>query len=236
MASHGLLIASGLFLAAALLPLLARRLVRRSERVDGAPTLSLVRATSIAEAGCATALLLLGVLSHGHLIALGHVWRHDIWSALLFGALGGLALHFVGGGSPLPIAALRTARLPAARSRAGLGTVALFLLGEACTVVVWFGAALPTLARGPSRLLALLLVAGGYGCGRAAAGEDHPLLGAVDGVLLGLLATLTGSLLTVGIAQLVADLLAYVSAASHAEETALAIDAGAPYPSSLSDR
>jgi hypothetical protein len=65
--------------------------------------------------------------------------------------------------------------------------------------------------------------------GRAASARDHPLLAAIDGLLLGLLYLLTGSLLAVLVAQLVADLWAYVSAANQAEETALAADAGEPF-------
>jgi hypothetical protein len=229
MATSGIILVSGLLLVAAALPWLGRLLVRTTERRDGAPTLALVRVGALAQIVSAIVLVGVSLVSGGRLAVLGHIWRHDVWSALLFGVLAGLFLHFAGGGSPLPIASLRAVRSPRAQEAgAGPATAALFVLGEMGGIMAWFGVGLPSLLRALPRLPSLLLVAAGYGLGRAAAAQDHPLLGAIDGLLLGLLYLLTGSLLAVLVAHLVADLWAYVSAASHAEEMELAIEAGEP--------
>jgi hypothetical protein len=78
------------------------------------------------------------------------------------------------------------------------------------------------------RLIALPLSAGGYGLSRAAAGQDHPLTGAIDGLLLGLLYLFSGSFIAVLLAQLVVDVLAYVSAANLAETEAIESEANQP--------
>src|SRR5437667_9333020 len=96
-----------ILLAAAVAPWAARRWVRVRERPDGAPSADLLRWTAAISAGFGGLLLALGTAFPGRIVTLAHLWRHDIWSALLFGALAGLFLHLVGGGSPLPLAALR---------------------------------------------------------------------------------------------------------------------------------
>ncbi len=239
MAATGTIPVIALLLAASGFPWVVRLLVRVRERSDGAPSLALVRWTAGANVIGAALLIVMGLrwmgaAAGGPGVVLAHLWRHDPWSAILFGALAGLFLHFVGGGSPLPVASLRAGRATSARAARGAdpASVALFVFGELASIVLWFGAALPTLLHASSRLVALPLVALGYGLGRAAAGQDHPLTGAIDGLLLGLAYLFTGSLLAVEIAHFVVDLLAYVSAASSAEEAEMESDAGAPVLSS----
>jgi hypothetical protein len=182
---------------------------------------ALARATAIANVVLAALLILLARVEERS-VTFGQLWRHDPWSALLLGALAGLFLHFAGSGSPLPIASLREQR-PAR----GAGVI-LFVLGATATVAIWFGAGLPSLLLHLHRLPALLLIACGYGLTRGGSGQDHVLLGAIDGLLLGLLGILTGSIVAVLLAQLVADVWAYVSAAAQAEELALEAEAGQP--------
>jgi hypothetical protein len=224
------LVTGAILLASAASLWVARGAIRGRERPDGAPALVLVRAVEAAQLAFAAILLITGVLSGGRLATLGHLWRHDLWAALLLGGLAGLFLHVIGGGSPLPIASLRAARqtLRLRSADADPGTVLLFVIGEVAAVVIWFGVGLPTLLPVLPRLLALPLVALGYGVGRAAAGQDHFLLGTIDGLLLGLLYLVTGSLVAVVLAHLLVDILAYVSAATQAEEDALAVEAGEP--------
>lgn len=218
-----------LLILASLAPWAVCRLVRVRERPDGAPALALVRLTSAVNVAFAIVFLAAGIASRGRIVTLAHPWRQDIWSALLFGALAGLLLHVLGGGSPLPIASLGGHRRPSAGARdADIGTVVLFVLGEVASVGIWFGAGLPTLLRSFARLLTLPAVAAGYGSGRAAAGQDHALTGAIDGLLLGLLYLLTGSFLATVVAHLLVDALAYVSAASNAENAEMELDAGSP--------
>jgi membrane protease YdiL (CAAX protease family) len=213
-------------------PWLVRRSLRSAERPDGSPSASLLRASESLNIAFALALLALGLGGQGRLVSLAHLWRHDLWSALLIGALAGLFLHFVGGGSPLPVASLHSARR---RTDADTLGVLLFAFGEAGAVIIWFGAGLPSLLHLLPRLLSLPVVAGGYGLARAAAGQDHPLLGAIDGLLLGLLYLLSGSLLAVLLAHFVVDLLAYVSAATHAEDAEMASEAGEPLSARSAD-
>ncbi len=212
---------SGCLLAlAALLPWCLRWVVRPSEGSD-APPVALARVSAAVNIAIAVLLLLLA-RDGGRLVMLGHLWRHDPWSALLLGALAGLFLHVAGSGSPLPIASLRGQH---ARQRAG---AFLFVLGAAASVAIWFGAGLPSLLSRLPRLPSLLLAGSGYGLARGGAGQDDVLLGAIDGLLLGLLSILSGSVVSVLVAQLVADVWAYVSAAAQAEDLALAVEAGEP--------
>jgi hypothetical protein len=220
-------------LAFAAMPWLVRRFVRDRERSDGAPSLALIRASSLLNAVVAAGFVVAAVVSHGRVAVLAYPWRHDIWSALLLGALAGLLMHVLGSGSPLPMASLSRSRWPAnpVGRQAGLRSVALFLAGETGTLFIWFGVGLPSLLRLFPRLLALPLSAAGYGLGRGASGLDHPLTGAIDGLLLGLLYLLTGSFVAVLIAHFLVDILAYVSAANSAEETAMELEAEQPLPS-----
>jgi hypothetical protein len=197
------------------------RLLRRPERRDGAPRPAVVRISAVIDIISALALLAAAYLSHGRLVETGQLWRHDIWSTLLFGVLAGFLLHVVGGGSPLPVASLRAPRRDpgsAALAGPGFSTALLFVAGESAGIFVWFGAGLPTLIHAAPRLLCLALVALGFGSRRAAGRQDHALLGAIDGLLLALLYLATRSLLAVVVAHLLGDVLAYVSAANEAEE------------------
>ena len=210
---------------------LPRRLIRQAERRDGAPSLGLVRLTAAIDVAFAAVVLGAALYSRGSFPWMGRLWRHDVWSALLIGALAGSFLHVVGGGSPLPLASLRSPGGHENRSHrrpAGLATVLFYVAGEASAVLIWFGAALGTFIHVVPRLVALAIVAAGYGSRRAASGQDHPLLGGIDGLLLALLSLVTGSLLAALVAHLVSDVLAYVSAASQAEEADLTQDAGEP--------
>ena len=155
--------------------------LRGSVRPDGSPSPGLVRSSELLNAVFALALVVIAVISRGSLVVLGHAWRHDLWSALLIGALAGLFLHVVGSGSPLPVASVRPARRP---TDADAVTILLFVLGEAGAVLIWFGAGLPSLLRLLPRLMSLPVVAAGYGLSRAAAGQDHPLLGESMGCCL----------------------------------------------------
>jgi hypothetical protein len=220
MTAAQILLPGALLALAALLPWCLRWVLRASERSD-APSAALARASAAANIAIAVLLLLLA-RNGGRLVTLGHLWRHDPWSALLLGALAGLFLHFAGSGSPLPIASLRW---PHARQRSG---ALLFVLGAAASVAIWFGVGVPSLLIRLPRLPSLLLVGSGYGLARGGAGQDHVVLGAIDGLLLGLLAILSGSVVAVLLAQLVADVWAYVSAAAQAEDLALAVEAGEP--------
>ena len=233
----GTLILLTILLAALAAPWAARGLVRDRERPDGAPSTALLRCTGCVNIAFGALLLALGLVYPGRVVMLAHLWRHDVWSALLFGALAGLFLHVVGGGSPLPVAALGSERRrPVAfRGTAGLTTVTLFALGEAALLTIWFGAGLPSLLHPLTRLLSLALIAAAYGSGRAAAGQDHPLTGAIDGLLLGLLYLLTGSFVAVVVAHFLVDILAYASAAGTAEDAELAQEAGQPILSRRDD-
>jgi hypothetical protein len=214
----------GALVAAAALPWALRGVVTAGDRPDGAPSTLLMRLSAIANLALMALLLSLAWLSTGRLVAVGQLWRHDPWSALLFGALAGLFLHVAGSGSPLPLASLRDS----ARARASSAGTLLFLVGAAATVGIWFGVGLPSLLHWLPRLPALFLAGAGYGLARGGSGQDHILLGAIDGLLLGLLMLLTGSLLAVLLAQVVADVWAYAGAAAEAEDRALAVEAGEP--------
>ena len=222
MASFNILFLATTLLAISLLYWLPRRLLRQAERTDGAPKPGIVRASAATDVLAAGFLISVSLLSHGRAFQAGQLWRHDFWSALLIGALAGFFLHVVGGGSPLPLASLRATRMTngvASRSGPGLPTALLFLSGEAAAIYVWFGVGLATFIHLAPRLFSLALVALGFGLRRAASGQDHPLLGAIDGLLLAVLYLATGSLLAVIVGHVVGDVLAYVSAAAEAEET-----------------
>jgi hypothetical protein len=198
-----------------------RQRLKTVEREDGAPTLAVVRAAAAVDLVGAAAILGAALLVHLPLVGVLHLWRHDPASALFVGALAGFLLHFAGGGSPLAVASLtrvRGLRAGDHSSPADLPTVVLFVLAEVAAVLVWFGAGLGTLQRLLPRLVALALVAIGFGLRRAATGQDQVLLGAIDGFLLGLLAYLSGSLIAVLVAHLEVDLLAYVRATDELEE------------------
>jgi len=94
----------------------------------------------------------------------------------------------------------------------------LFVFGEVAATFVWFGVVLGVCLAVLPRVVALAVVATGFGLRRAAAGQDHPLLGGLDGLLLGLLAVLSGSLLAVLVARGASDLLAYVRVAGELED------------------
>jgi hypothetical protein len=222
MTSAGVVFAALALVVASLLYWLPRRILRQPERRDGAPRPALVRSIAAIDVGSAALLLTAGFLSHGRLVQTGPLWRHDVWSALLIGVLAGFFLHVVGGGSPLPVASLRAPRLSGdfgPLPGPGFPTAALFFAGEAASTYVWFGVGLATFIHVAPRLFVLALIALGFGFRRAASGQDHPLLGAIDGLLLAVLYQASGSLLAVVVAHLVGDVLAYVSAASDAEET-----------------
>jgi hypothetical protein len=215
-----ILIVFGFLVAAAFAPWAVRRLIGSAKRPDGTPSPLLTR--WVATANVAFILLAI-VLSRHNLLVPARLWRNDAWTAVLFGSLGGLLLHFLGSGSPLPVAALTGSRrrLRSEIDVSDLISFASFAIGEISGIIIWFGAGLPTLLRLMPRLLALPLVAGGYGLGRAAAGQDHPITGAIDGLLLGLLYLLSGSFIAVLLAQVIVDVLAYVSAANAAEDEAM---------------
>jgi hypothetical protein len=199
---------------------LPRRLVRKPERQDGVPTPLVVRVTAGIDVLGALVVSSVSYLSHGRLLEPGQLWRHDVWSALLIGVLAGFLLHVVGGGSPLPVASLRSSRRTTGAALPGPGflTALLFVAGESAAVFIWFGVGLGTFIHTAPRLLSLALVALGFGFRRAACGQDHPLLGAIDGLMLALLYLATGSIVAVVVAHLAGDLLAYVSAANEEEE------------------
>lgn len=215
-----LLVAVAILIGADLLHRLARRLVRVPVRPDGAPSLPLVRLSAAIDIGMAVAILVVTVLTRDQWAHLARYWPADPLPALLFGALGGLFLHTVDCGSALPIAALRRERTQSAngpRSSAGPATVLLFLGGEIASELMWRGFVLAALARVLPGVVALLITSGAYGLRREEAGQDHPILGALDGLLLGILLRLTRSLPAVILAHLIADVFAYVSAADRSE-------------------
>jgi hypothetical protein len=214
------LTAAGFLIAAALALWAVRQLVGTTRRPDGTASPLLTRWIAAADLG---SILLALLLCRANILIAAHPWRNDVWSALLFGAAGGLLLHVLGSGSPLPVAALTSSRRKLRRETdvADLVSFSSFAIGEIGGIVIWFGVGLPTLLRVMPRLIALPLVSAGYGLGRAAAGQDHPLTGAIDGLLLGLLYLLSGSFLAVLLAQVIVDVLAYVSAANAAEDEAM---------------
>ncbi|HTE86280.1 MAG TPA: hypothetical protein VK821_16270, partial [Dehalococcoidia bacterium] len=118
-----------------------RCLVRVRERADGAPSLPLVRSIAPVNILFAGVLVFASSGYGGRTAVFAHLWRHDAWSALLFGALAGLLLHVLGGGSPLPIASLAGGRRGSINGTrdASLGTVVLFMLGEIGGLIIWFG-------------------------------------------------------------------------------------------------
>jgi hypothetical protein len=204
---------------------IARLRIRTAERADGAPTPALMRAIALIDLAALIAIGAASRLFRWPLFGALHLWRHDPASALLIGALAGFALNIAGGGSPLAIAGLMGQTSPAqkhARHAIDQATILLFFAGELAGLAIWFGTVLGQLLRAIFRLIALAIVATGFGVRRAAAGQDHPLLGAVDGLLLGLLAVLSGSVLSVLVAHEASDLFAYVRVASEIEDAGVA--------------
>jgi len=187
-------------------------------RADGAPSVWLVRVTSLLDIAGAAVLIGAANLFHWPLLTRVHLWKHDPSSAILIGSVGGFLLSFAGGGSPLSIAALLPARAAAHDRAADPAATSLFVLGEVGATFVWFGVALGVWLVVMPRLIALALVAAGFGLRRAAAGQDHPLLGALDAILLGLLAVFSGSLVAVLVARGTSDVLAYVRVAGELDE------------------
>lgn len=231
MTNSSVLALAGLFLLVSAGYWVLRRLPRAATSGDGSPSAALVRLIGLADLVSLLLLLAAHTVLGGRGPEMLSLWRHDLPSAVLIGALAGSFLHVVGGGSPLPLASLRPSygiRLGSRDPSAGFATILLFVCGEAASVVFWFGAALATFVHVLPRMAALPLVAAGFGSRRAAAGQDHPLLGAIDGLLLGLLGLAAGSLVSVLVAHFVGDLLAYVSAAGDLEDSVLAQDASQP--------
>jgi len=187
-------------------------------RADGAPSRRLVRATALLDIAGAAVLVGAANLSRWPLLGHVHLWRHDPSSALLIGAVAGFLLNFAGGGSPLSVAALVPLRAPGRHDAVDQAATLLFVFGEVAATFVWFGVVLGVCLAVLPRVVALAVVATGFGLRRAAAGQDHPLLGGLDGLLLGLLAVLSGSLLAVLVARGASDLLAYVRVAGELED------------------
>ena len=206
------------------------RHLRVTERADGAPGQSLIRWFAALDLAGALGLLVAERMLHQPLFGPLRLWRHDPASAIFIGALAGLFLNVAGSGSPLVVAslALPASGLPPTRGAAPRWTVALLALGEIAAGVAWFGVALGTALSVFPRLVALMLLACGYGSRRALAGQDHLLLGAVDGLLLGLLAIFSRSIIAALLARAISDALAYVRVAGEIEEEAGVVEGQRP--------
>lgn len=211
-----LVIVGAVLLGADLLHRAVRKLAQPAMRLDGVPSLALVRLTAAVDVLIALLLLAVAVLTRGRLVHLVRLWPRDPLLSIFLGIVGGLVLHAVEGGSPLPVQALRVLPVQGNQVRfqaAGPATVLLFIAGEAGAEFIWRGIALGMLAQQVPVLLAILITAAAYGLRRGTAGQDHPMLGAVDGMLLGVLFRITRSLPAAIVAHLVADVLAYTSSA-----------------------
>lgn len=197
---------------------LARARLASVARADGAPSHRLVRTTALLDIAGAAVLVGAANLLHWSLLSHVRLWRHDPSSAILIGAVAGFLLNFAGGGSPLSIAALVPLRAPGRHGAVDQAATLVFVFGEVAATFVWFGVVLGVCLAVMPRVVALAVVATGFGLRRAAAGQDHPLLGGLDGLLLGLLALLSGSLLAVLVARGASDLLAYVRVAGELDD------------------
>jgi hypothetical protein len=215
-----LLVALTILLEAAAFAVIRLR-IGAVQRPDGTPSLALLRATAAIDLAGAAVLVSAAKVLHWPLLQTVQLWRHDLPSAILIGALAGFFLNVAGGGSPLAIASIILAGWQSCgggRRHADQLTLLVFVLGEIAATFLWFGAALGSMLRVFPRLVTLALVAGGFGLRRAAAGQDHALLGAVDGLLLSVLALLSRSLVAVLVARGLSDLLAYVRVAGELDE------------------
>jgi membrane protease YdiL (CAAX protease family) len=184
----------------------------RSPSHSPARTLCLSSAANLLIASLALAALIVG---RGRLLPLHDLGFGKLAPALLLGALGGLFIHVTGGGSPLPLGVLQPAEFGTASPlQHPLGAGGALLLGGAVgEELIWRGIVLSALALVLPGLIALLLAACGYGLQRWLAGEDHAALATTDGILLGAVFRVSGSLPSAVIAHVVADLFAYASLA-----------------------